>query len=459
MKKINVDYIGVVKESDNRKVSYIHEPIENKFHWLIDIMVEMEKNPNMTVLDMQRYIEREFKNSQRGFNYCYPYSYSSSYINWAMLPRSITYQEYQKKLLHASDSVLKKNYLSACTRFIYAFCYYRKLQLLKQDCNNKMFSTETIGWTGYTYEINQDIKIEVNTNFGYGMSSYFFVKLKYKDIDILPYSMMVYYYKANMADIIRYTRMYDIVRESWNIALDFVVKTSNEAITDSSIFVQKWIINEINAMMSGLNRFADNPIIAFNDIMISKELSNLISVRNISMSEKQLYTVYSDEMVIAKQAEKISGALELLNNLKSLSEIFPKIADNIQTIKELNARLLPSFEQKIVEIKKEIERRRNDVDALNFKAETLERECKPHFEKIFEIKKQKEKETGKHVSEHIIREEYFKEHKDFKSNVDKLAILKERIEEQKNDISNREEFAFQIDRCVKLIKYKLQLSA
>lgn len=322
-----------------------------------------------------------------------------------------------------------------------------------------MFSSENIGWTNYVYDLNNDVQFRVKTNFGYGMSSYFFVNLTYKGIDILPYSEIVSYYYANMADIIRYTRRYELKRDSWNFALDFVARTTNEAATEPSSFVRKWITNEIQMMMAGLKSFAENPSMAFSILRLKKQIDGLITIRNINQSEEKKYEVYPHEMEIAKQAEKISGALDFLSNLEALSDFFPEVAQDIQMIKDLNIGLLPSFIRKIEEIGTEVERRQIETTQLEDEIETLERFCKPHNDAIMELKKEKEDETGKYVPAYEVREKYCKEHHEYKQKYDKLNELQNKVREKKDDIWNRKNFVMQIESCVNKIRTTLQLSA
>lgn len=464
MNRVNVDYIGVVRTAKDGNVVFTKVPITNEYQELLGTLKDMVSNRNMTVLDMQGHFDREFRCAPRGFNYCHPWSYSTSYIGGAGYPTSYTYQEYQNKLRDCDNEEqmsqsLKRAYEKEAIRYIQAFCYHRELQLLKQDDNNRMFSSENIGWTDYVYDLNNDVQFRLKTNFGYGMSSYFFVNLTYKGIDILPYSMMVSYYYANMADIIRYTRMYDPKPDSWNIALDFVARTTNEAATDTSSFVRKWITNEIQMMMAGLKRFAQNPSMAFSIIRLKKQIDGLITIRNINQSEEAKYKVYPHEMEIAKQAEKISGALDFLSNLEALSDLFPEVAQDIQMIKDLNIGLLPSFIRKIEEIGAEVERRQIETTQLEDEIETLERFCKPHNDAIMELKKEKENETGKYVPEYEVREKYCKEHHDYKQKYDKLNELQNKVREKKDDIWNRKNFVMQIESCVDKIRTTLQLSA
>lgn len=458
--RINVDYIGVVKTTTSGYVVFTKMPITNEYMELVRMLEDMVSNPNMSVLDMQGHFNREFRCCQRGYNYCYPYSYSSSYIGGAAYPHSYTFQEYQQKLRNCDDKGLKAKYKDEAIRYIQALCYDRELQRLKQDDSNRMFSSENIGWTSYEYEINSDIQFQLKTNFGYGMSSYFIVNLTYKGIDILPYSSIVTYYYANMADIIRCTRMYETEHDSWNIALDFVAKTTNEAVSNPSSFVRNWVMNEIRMMMAGLKRFAENPSTAFSEVMYDeKKIGGLISVRNISQSEKEIYKIYPREMEVAKQAEKISGALDLLTNLESLTDIFPEVSHDIQAIKDLNNGLLPSFIGKIEEIGDEIEKRQSVVTHLEEEIETLEQFCKPHNDLIIKIKKEKEAETSKYVSEDEVRKEYSNEHYDYKEKYERLKKMQVEVITRKTDIWNRKNFKLQIESCVDKIKTKLRISA
>ena len=464
MIRVNVDYIGIVRTVKDGNVVFTKVPITNEYQELLGTLKDMVSNRNMTVLDMQGHFEREFRCAPRGFNYCHPYSYSTSYIGGAGFPTSYTYQEYQSILRDCDNKEemsqsLKRKYEREAIRYIQAFCYHRELQLLKQDDNNRMFSSENIGWTDYVYDLNNDVQFRLKTNFGYGFSSYFFVNLTYKGIDILPYSQVVTYYYANMADIIRYTRMYNPKPDSWNIALDFVARTTNEAATEPSSFVRKWITNEIQMMMAGLKRFAENPSMAFSTLMLKKQIDGLITIRNINQSEEEKYKVYPHEMEIAKQAEKISGALDFLSNLEALSNLFPEVAQDIQMIKDLNIRLLPSFIRKIEEIGAEVERRQIEKNQLEDEIETLERICKPHNDAIMELIKEKKNETGKSVPKYEVHEKYCKEHHDYKQKYDKLNDLKKKVREMKNDIWCRKNFVMQIESCVDKISTTLQLSA
>ena len=70
---------------------------------------------------------------------------------------------------------LKESFYKKAKKYIYASNYQEKTEAIKKDPNIKMYSTDSIGWSEFKYSINEDITIQIKTNFGYGKSSYFFV--------------------------------------------------------------------------------------------------------------------------------------------------------------------------------------------------------------------------------------------------------------------------------------------
>ena len=108
-------------------------------------------------------------------------------------------------------------------RFIFAHRYTEKLRDIKKESDVKMWSTDQIGWKEFEYVVNDDITVYIKSNFGYGSASYFFCNLKYKDINILPYTAIIKYYYVEMIDFVRFTRRYNTERSSWAQVFDFAV--------------------------------------------------------------------------------------------------------------------------------------------------------------------------------------------------------------------------------------------
>ena len=281
-KRVNIDYLCVIRrEVNNTLFEKIDIPQSTE---LVTTLQGMIENDNMTVLDMQAQMNIAYPKEEQGFiNYISPYPYDSAFVEGASFPPSLTYDDYKDDLsgyaeyyteayekAHKSQmddnqedyakglsdyieekiverrKSLKKDYFSKARRFIMAKNYKRTLEEAKDKAGIiKMYSTDTVGWSDFTYKVTDDITIKIDTNFGFGSSSYFDLCLKYKGIDVLPYSYVVKYYYANRRDIIRYTRRYHPTRDSWNIAFDYVERTANLASDDGERFICNNILGEV----------------------------------------------------------------------------------------------------------------------------------------------------------------------------------------------------------------------
>ena len=94
-KKINIDYIGVVKEN---KGSYTYEQIViQKSRELLTVLDAMCRNSNRTVLEMQDCFTAHFGvKPKTSYDCCLPYDYDSSYIGYVCLPEKMTIEQYRQ---------------------------------------------------------------------------------------------------------------------------------------------------------------------------------------------------------------------------------------------------------------------------------------------------------------------------------------------------------------------------
>ena len=213
-----------------------------------------------------------------------------------------------------------------------------------------MHSTDTIGWSGFEYQITDDVKISIRTNFGYGNSSYFMLGMSYKKIDILPYSYLVRYYHADMRDLVRYTKLYRVERESWEKAFDYVVKAANMAVNNVTRFIRTYVLDEVKQMLFGMEMILLNPF-SYAERMERKAGSETdceyLTVRNMNIYEKSIFGVYPREMTMVIKSEKISGALDFLDNLSKLSAFLPEIQDAVKQVREMAEKIKPDILSKI----------------------------------------------------------------------------------------------------------------
>lgn len=117
------------------------------------------------------------------------------------------------------------------------------------------YSHRKVGFATPRYVLNSDFSIELKTNFGYGSVSYFYTRITYKGLSIVPFSDWVTYERAYLFEMIRYSAKYELKNENWYYALQYAEKACNLSIADEALFVKKYIIEECERMVMGLENF------------------------------------------------------------------------------------------------------------------------------------------------------------------------------------------------------------
>ena len=471
-KEINRGYIGVVKEH-NGAYKFEQVPIVESFE-IKEQLRAMCENPNRTLLDMQEAFAMNIKTDKKAYACCLPYSYSSSYIDWVRYPKIKTYNEYQTdkqaRIHEIEDAVRKEGYISQSEKeqkieertekyeqslkdeFLYIALRYietmdftvTKARVKAMDAV-KMSSHECIGWTAMEYRINKDLTIKVMTNFGYGSSSYFFVNVCYKGIDLLPYAQIVTYYYANMVDIIAHTRSYQAERDSWHIAFDFVANLSDRTQIGLERFVYEWLHNEITEMIAGLNGIKQNPQKALEKIIENDE-GNLISVRNISNWEVKKYKAYPDELALVFKMEKISNALRLLKKLEQAAAIYPDATQAIRTIKELNQAIVPEISRAIKEIKCQLNSLKDRLRPITEKLFNLSAQKKEQDEMADAVYDRLHKRNPDLAWNEFIKA-YNEKHKELAMLQNAIQQLSDRKKDIEIEIFDRKSFVERLQKC------------
>lgn len=496
--KVNVDFIASATLTESGLLEYQRLNIPKLFDEELQHLSAMYENDNRTIMDLQDYFQRFMPKdcSAKSYDYCAPHSYNSSYIGAALYPPLRSFEQYQTSLSNSKESAttnflsecevndiselnaeqkillndkileaqsrvkkdLKSEFMRKANRYIQAFRYYSFLKEVKSNDNNKMYSTENIGWTTFNYPISDDILFFMKSNFGYGRSSYHFINLSYKGIDILPYSAIVRYYYVNTVEFYRYTRQYRPNHENWEVALDFVVETANLAIKDETEFITKWIGNELDEMVEGLKIIASQPKEKLKELFKApKKTPNFLFVRNADRADKEEFIAYPEEISTIFKAHKLTTALDLLDKLKALSEAYPKALEALEIIKALNIDFFPNLKEYIEIIKNEIKRRQDILKPKKEERDKLKSEWKSHYDKIDEMIEEARKKGNYNFQ--AIRENYLSINPDFK-------VIYKDIEERNNDIrrdefqiAKREDFVKQLVSCKELITQRLNIAA
>ena len=506
----NRHFIGVVREIDGYLV-YEKDDIPQE-DILIGEIEAMKENDNRTLLDVQSlftefYPEENFKGKH--YDYLFSKKYNDAYVSGASYPHILTVEEYENKLEEQEKWYRSEEYITGCCKekdelkylkknateeeynskinelvkekmkdyvnslrrgfsyqnFIYAQRYTAKLREIKKESNVKMYSTDQIGWKDFEYKVNEDITAYIKTNFGYGVASYFFCNLKYKDINILPYSWPVKYFYVEMVDFVRYTRRYLPRRTSWSEVFDFTVTTANMAKHEPERFIKEWIVNEVEEMMKGLRLYMSSPDAELAEFLNAKRKASIYDIhevaeyafkdviRNCGNRDREEYKAMPKEKVIAFKAEKITGSLLLLDNLKKLSEIASVIIPYIAEIEEMNLKLQPEIELHLKNISE-------DINKLNIKLNSVIKELEPlttklqyHKNKIDDLleKTNKGRENKDKISKYEAEKSYEKKHPEYtvlKNRIEKLTEQKDALEKE---ITRRENFVKILTKCKKRI--------
>ncbi len=492
IKQVNKDYLCVLKRQGNL-VKFVQEPIEQSVD-LESLLKTTLENPNMSVLDMQDQMMMAFKENNRPYiSYLSPYSYDSSFVEGVSFPREITYEKYNEELREREQSRTeynqklynylkeregedayqskvkeatevdvekfikdqKERYYRNSIRYIHAYNYKMKLSFCESDTDNVMYSKESIGWCCYEYNVNEDVKIYVNTNFGYGYSSYFTLGLKYKGIDILPYSIVVNYYYADMRDVLSYLRNYRTQSESWNLAFDFVEKTSNQAATEPDKFCDKFLKNEINSMLAGLADVVKNPNAFLNKFstMTNKDKdSGFITVRAyLNDDEKSKFKVYPHEMSVAFMAEKIMNALMLLHNLESVSTVYFPAQNAVLKVKEIVTTGLPKVKECADKMVPQLNKLREALNKIDAELETINSVIDKHEKIILNIVEEKKKK-GEPVSVFSVEPQYKSTNKEYSNMCEKKEKLSDKREKLNEELKTRLDFMDILTDCIDMVE-------
>ena len=118
-------------------------------------------------------------------------------------------------------------------------------------------SHRKIGWTEAPFRATKNLKVQFRTNFGYGKSSYFYVKLRFKEIDIIPFSEWVKYRFINYKEIMRYSQSYVLENQNWKTAMEYVRDAINLCIEDELGFIEKYLITECKWLITGLKEICN----------------------------------------------------------------------------------------------------------------------------------------------------------------------------------------------------------
>lgn len=347
--RVNETHICVLRRVENEdrvKVDFVE--LKSPWQDQLDELKRMADNDNRTVIDLQDYVKgSSLRRFTSDFDYC---SCLSDSYQWICCMEDISFADYRagiEQFDKNKDAKGKERYAREARQRYYKRIEYRNLPAtlenmyysLGKDSSVMAFSHRRVGWASPEFKLNDDVKVAFLTNFGYGRASYFFLQIFYKGIGILPYSEWVHYRIASTYDIIRYTRRYHLANSEWIKAMSFTADAYNAAAACPAAFIQKNILNEVEEMVSGLEA-----------ILKTKGYRVLENYFNPGHG----VVISGDELMLFK-GEKISGALDFLDQLQKLVVITDNVNSYIRRIMNCNLSVVTELQGAIAEKNKYIE--------------------------------------------------------------------------------------------------------
>lgn len=221
----------------------------------------------------------------------------------------------------------------------------------KINLNCLVFSHRISGWSNPEFKLTKCLRLQIKSNFGYGSASYFYVILVFNDIKITPFSEWIDYRYSQFSEVIRYTKSFShqilklnngkllytkrkIFNSSWKDAISFTRIAANMAISDEKEFIKKYIIEECEYMINGLEKFYNENKFDFY-------------IRTEERLEEVQYRVdYNGFELIDFRTEKIIGALEFLEKLREYNSIVPTLIYENRLF-EVNKKFVPHVNKEL----------------------------------------------------------------------------------------------------------------
>lgn len=429
--QVNEKYVLILVENSDATLSVRRMDIPSSEVPIAELEA-MVDNPNRTIYDMSSYFYSVFSPKVKAFAFCYPSEYNDSYIDSRSIPKEISYSDYVKavkeiktafnakhcfskeplevlklkldKEIIEANHFAKKKYLKKASIYIKCQQLSETVKKIKEHDEIKLYSRDVVGYSTYTHKINDDITVELRTNFGYGSAAYFNLAVKYKDIVILPYSYLVHYYYANMKSLMACTRAYRPLRESWEASIDFIADFVNQSINDPRKFIGEYVIKEVEEMMKGLRAIMDNPTEVQSRIKDSTSSEIRLSViRPFNKDEFVMMETMADELTTLFKAEKITGALLFVESLRQLQEVCGDMSALIDEILSMNKEVEP-------EIRPVLNSVRSTIQTFKREVIDLERQIKFKENRKLSFDKRKERLQAKMTfAEKIAHDKIFRE--------------------------------------------------
>lgn len=344
--QINEDKILLIERSNQSITIKEYEPRENvtlkKYY---DDLVENYNAAKKAYPVKNRYLDRTSENDK-------------VFIDSVMKSYAVFYEKVKSiDPLYVADKNYVADIKSSYSDFItytpkslesdFDFCYYsfghyiKHLRIsylhtitrisIKYKPEIKAYSHRKIGFNQEIFPIDKNFRIDLDTNFGYGNSSYFSLKLFFKDIPIIPYSRVIYHRYANASTYLFSTNEYWLEDESWSKCFKFVVDEVNQFnLHGKSNFIHTHIKESLDELILLFEKILQTNLIYFMD---NQRLDSFLDYnhKNVIYDYEHLLNNVNPNAINLKALSQLFEAYDKLGDKSNTSELI----NNIQLIEKV----------------------------------------------------------------------------------------------------------------------------
>lgn len=299
-------YLDKYKAEFARSENHVYtiEDFENIIHLFNEL------DTNILLINTKNFPKKHLERlDKEETNYFVFFDYLKDYINLVNANLEVPRVEiFNKICLDINADYNSKLDFSQYIKGFIEYCYYALERLCKIsnfDCQyEKNKNDSNILYTSHRkkgfqketpIEIEDNLTISIHTNFGYEKSSYLFVSMKYKNVDIIPtYLFNTTIPPKNKKKQI-YIKDFKVDDKEWLNVLTFIKDILNLIISNKAQFINEYIIKDFNERLSFCENLIDNETIVINELRKYEKNRNLDIERLLFKSYKisHLYSIYN----------------------------------------------------------------------------------------------------------------------------------------------------------------------
>jgi len=395
------DYVEIDKALENEI------GLEDLFHIVFDKPENSNIEGNYLITIRKRAIYDFFDKIKARYkfllaerNYCSKLSLNSAYsTEYLKEPLEIKYDngEYRISVIASGFgevSTWVKKYIK--DNIVNSYLIEQAYEICRKQPKIKAYSHRRCGWTKYNFKLNDIFSVLIETNFGYGYSSYFCTTLVYDNIKIIPYSRLVLYRFANTMQLKRHTCDYSIMDDSWKLAFDFVKDACNDFMENGrESFVVKYMINECETLCDLLPKY-----LRVNIFKLSDKKDGTFQYGDETKWEEVELNGYE---LFVFRGEKVSGAVNFIESIKQMNSLFPT-QNYIDCIYDCCINVLPMISNTILEIDNELPLLQSELNDLEKNNTDLRDKLEVVNKQVRELDSYKSTLRAKIFEEHKSRE-------------------------------------------------------